>query len=194
MKIFSYLYHKTITWSAHRHAPYYLAGVSFAESSFFPIPPDVMLVSMGLARPQFSWRFALIATFFSVIGGLFGYAIGYFAISFLKPYILASSYKIAYLKIVDWFKNGEVWMVILAGFSPFPYKLFTITAGAMQLPLLPFILGSIIGRGGRFYLVATLMYFFGEQIEQKLRRYIDFLGFSLIAIFALVYIYFQWIK
>lgn len=194
MKVFSYFYHKTINWSAHNHAPYYLAGVSFAESSFFPIPPDVMLVSMGLAKPHFSWRFAFIATLFSVIGGIFGYLIGYFAMSFLKPYILASSYKLSYLKIVDWFKDGGVGMVVLAGFSPFPYKLFTITAGAMQLSLLPFVIGSLIGRGGRFYLVSTLMYYAGERIEKKLRRYIDVLGFAFLAIFALVYVYFHWIK
>lgn len=83
MKIFTHLYDKMVRWSGHAHAPYYLAGVSFAESSFFPIPPDVMLISMGLANPRRSWQYALITTLFSVLGGVFGYLIGYFL---LKPY------------------------------------------------------------------------------------------------------------
>ena len=120
LKIFSYLYDKTIFWSAHRHAPYYLAGVSFAESSFFPIPPDVMLISMGLASPKRSWNFACIATLFSVIGGLFGYMIGLYGMEFIEPYLVHSAYQESYQQIMNWFTQYGVWIIIVAGFTPVP--------------------------------------------------------------------------
>jgi membrane protein YqaA with SNARE-associated domain len=188
LKLFSYLYDRTIFWSGHRHARYFLAGVSFAESSFFPIPPDVMLISMGLASPRNSWRNAFIATVFSVLGGLFGYLLGMYFMELIQPYLLSSSYAGSYHRIVHWFEHSGVGVVILAGFTPFPYKIFTITAGAMNMAILPFIIGSIIGRGLRFYLVASLLYFFGNRIEDRIRKYVDVLGWSLLAIIILVVI------
>lgn len=193
MRIFSYLYNKTLLWSGHPHAIYYLAGVSFAESSFFPIPPDVMLISMGLALPKRSWQYALIATIFSVIGGAIGYLIGLFGMELVQPYILASAYAGSYHRVADWFAQSGVWVVILAGFTPFPYKLFTITAGAMNLPFFEFIVGSIIGRGMRFFLVSTLLYFTGDRIQIQLRRYIDILGWSMLLIIVILYAFYQWI-
>ncbi|WP_131775847.1 YqaA family protein [Legionella impletisoli] len=192
MRFFSYWYDKTIGWSAHRHAPYYLAAVSFAESSFFPIPPDVMLLSMGLAKPSSSWRYALIATIFSVLGGIFGYLIGYLGIELIEPLIHGSSYAANYEKISSWFSYYGVWIVILAGFTPLPYKLFTITAGVMQMPFLPFILGSILGRGLRFFLVSGIMYFAGKRIQNKLRHYVDAIGWSTVIIFVIVYFFYRW--
>lgn len=193
MKIFSYLYNKTLHWSGHKHAQYYLAGVSFAESSFFPIPPDVMLISMGLATPTRSWRYALIATLFSVIGGLFGYLVGFYGMELIEPYILASSYANSYHTIVKWFEHSGVGIVILAAFTPLPYKLFTITAGAMQMALLPFLLGSMIGRGLRFFLVSGILYFTGAKLEAKLRRYIDLMGWCLVGALILVYVITKWV-
>lgn len=183
--IFSYLYEKMLSWSAHRHAPYYLAGVSFAESSFFPIPPDVMLMSMGLAAPKRSWQFALIATLFSVLGGLFGYVMGYYGMALIQPYLMASSYAPYVTKVMDWFEHQGVWVVILAGFSPFPYKIFTITAGMMQMAFWPFLMGSIIGRGLRFFLVSGVLFCFGDKIEPHLRRYVNHIAWSLVAIIIL---------
>lgn len=193
MKLFSGLYNKTISWSAHRHAPYYLAGVSFVESSIFPIPPDVMLISMGLARPHRAWHYALIATIFSVIGGLLGYIIGFYCIELIRPYIIASSYASSYYLIQHWFEEGGVWMVILAGFTPIPYKLFTVSAGAMHMAILPFVAGSIIGRGLRFFLVCGIMYFAGEHIETKLRRYIDIIGLTMVVIIAVAFCLMKWV-
>lgn len=187
MRVFSYLYDKTITWSAHPHARYYLAGVSFAESSFFPIPPDVMLISMGLASPRRSWHYALIATIFSVVGGLFGYIIGVYGMMLLKPYILASSYAGYYTQVSSWFDIYGVWIIVLAGFTPLPYKVFTITAGAMHMPLFPFIIASIIGRGLRFFLVSTILYFTGDRIEGQLRLYIDKIGWCFIILIVAAY-------
>ena len=193
MKIFSYLYEKTLGWAGHRHAQYYLAGISFVESSFFPIPPDVMLISMGLATPRRSWHYAFIATLFSVIGGMFGYLIGAYCIEFIEPYILASSYAASYEQVQHWFLHYGVWVVIAAGFTPLPYKVFTVTAGALHMAFLPFVIGSLIGRGGRFFLVCGLLYFAGERIESRLRRYIDMMGWAMIGIIALVFCWMKWV-
>lgn len=190
MKIFSYLYNKTINLSAHKHATYYLAGISFAESSFFPIPPDVMLISMGLAIPRKSWQYALIATLFSVIGGIFGYMIGFFGMKFLEPYILVSSYNEQFLTVSHWLQDKGVWIVILGSFTPFPYKIFTITAGFMHLHLGAFIIGSIIGRGLRFFLVSGLLYFAGDKLNKHLRASIDIIGW--ITLILIIIIYFIW--
>lgn len=184
INIFSYLYEKMLDWSAHHRAPYFLAGISFAESSFFPIPPDVMLMSMGLATPKHSWRFAFIATLFSVLGGLFGYVIGYFGMTLIQPYLMASSYAPYVSKVMNWFEHQGVWVVILAGFSPFPYKIFTITAGMMQMAFWPFLIGSVIGRGLRFFLVSGVLFYFGDKLEPHLRRYINHIAWSLVAIVA----------
>ncbi|MFC3909402.1 YqaA family protein [Legionella dresdenensis] len=194
MKIFSFLYKKTIQWSAHPHAPYYLAGVSFAESSFFPIPPDAMLISMGLAAPKKSWDYALITTLFSVLGGIFGYAIGYFGMSLIEPWLLASRYADGYLHVMHWFKQYGVWINLVASFSPVPpYKIFTIAAGAMNLAFLPFVIASFVGRGARFFLVSTLLYFMGERLHNKLSRYIDIIGWTALIIILLSVIYLKWL-
>ncbi len=194
LKVFSYCYSKTIQWSRHHHAPYYLATVSFAESSFFPIPPDVMLISMGLATPDRAWRYALIATLFSVIGGLFGYLIGYYGMEILEPYIMASSYAHAYQVIAGWFNHHSgLGIVLIASFTPFPYKIFTITAGAMHMSWVPFLLGSLLGRGLRFFLICAAMYFTGAKLEQKLRRYIDLMGWCVLGIIAFGYVLVKWV-
>ena len=193
MKLFSYLYNKTSSWSAHRHAPYYLAGVSFVESSFFPIPPDVMLISMGLATPRRSWHYALIATLFSVIGGMLGYLIGMYFFEFIRPYIEASSYASSYQQIHLWFEERGILMIILAGFTPFPYKVFTVTAGAMHMVFLPFVIGSIMGRGLRFFLVCGILYFSGARLEAQLRRYIDLIGCLMIVIMIVVFCLMKWV-
>ena len=193
MKLFSYLYNKTSSWSAHQHAPYYLAGVAFAESSFFPIPPDVMLVSMGLAAPKNSWNYALIATLFSVIGGILGYLLGVYCIEYIGPYIEASSYASSYKQIHLWFEQRGIWMIILAGFTPLPYKVFTITAGAMHMAFGPFVIASIIGRGLRFFMVCGFLYFAGARLEEQLRRYVDVIGYVMIAVIAVVVCLMKWV-
>jgi len=180
MKIFSYLYDKMLAWSAHRHAPYYLAGVSFAESSFFPIPPDIMLLTMGFATPKRAWHYALLALIFSVLGGCFGYVIGMFFMDILQPYILVSPHAAAYEHVRTWFEHWGVGIVLVAGFTPIPYKLFTIAAGAMQMAFIPFVLASIVGRGARFFLVSALVVLFGERFNKRLRRWIDWIGWCLV--------------
>lgn len=188
MKLFSALYNKVIHWSKHRHAPYYLAGVSFAESSFFPIPPDVMLISMSLAKPKNAWYFATVATIASVIGGAFGYLIGAFAFHLIQPWIIHFGYQQAFSQVQQWFHTWGFWIVFAAGFSPVPYKLFTIAAGTMRMAFFPFMLASLISRGARFFLVCTAMYWGGERIHQLLHKYIDLIGWLVLALIIVAYL------
>ncbi len=185
MKLFSPLYRRAMVWSRHPHAPWYLGGVSFAESSFFPIPPDVMLAPMALANPKRWWWLALLTTLTSVAGGVAGYLIGYFALDAILPWLQESRYWPAYQTAVDWFGKWGFWAVFVAGFSPIPYKVFTIAAGALSMALLPFVLASVIGRGLRFFLVAGLMAWGGAKMEEALHRYIDRLGWATVALVVL---------
>jgi membrane protein YqaA with SNARE-associated domain len=185
MRLFARLYDWMMQASRHRHANWYLGAVSVAESSFFPIPPDVMLAPMTLARPGDWMRLAALTTATSVIGGLFGYCIGYFLLDATLPLVERMGYLPAYEKATDWFARYGFWAVFAAGFTPIPYKIFTISAGAAQMALLPFVLGSLIGRGGRFFLVAGLVRALGPRIEPRLRQYVDAIGWTVLVLLAL---------
>lgn len=187
MKLFSLLYDKVLGWSRHRHAPYYLGGLGFAESSFFPIPPDVMLAPMSLAKPQKAWQYALLTTIASVLGGMLGYLIGVFAFDVVEPWIREAGYWEAYQRAGEWFTTWGFWAIFLAGFSPIPYKVFTISAGVIGMAFVPFVIASAIGRGARFYLVAGLMRWGGERMERTLRVYIDRIGWILILLVVALY-------
>jgi len=187
MKIFSSLYERVMRWAQHRHAPWYLAGLGFAEASFFPVPPDVMLAPMALAKPKAAWGYATLAMIASVCGGMFGYLIGVFAFEMVKPWLHAGGYWPAYLRAEEWFLQWGVWAIVVAAFSPIPYKVFTIAAGAVAMPFFPFMVASAIGRGSRFFLVAGLMRWGGEGMQRILRDYIDRLGWLMV--FAVVVIY-----
>ena len=191
MGIFSKMYSKVLQWSEHKHAPYYLGGISFIESSVFPIPPDVMLISMGLVKPQQAWRYALIATIFSVLGGMFGYLIGEYFLQLIFPYIQYLGYASAYAVVAEWFKHWGILAVFLAGFTPIPYKLFTIGAGAMHMLFWPFVVASIVGRGMRFFLVSAAMFSGGARIQKILHRYIDIIGWILVAILIVIFCGYQ---
>ncbi len=188
MKVFSPLYKKVMSWSRHPLAVRYLFGLSFAESSFFPIPPDVMLAPMSLAKPDKAMYYALLTTIASVMGGALGYLIGMGFYEWIQPLIegqgrWAEKYQITR----QWFEQWGVWAVFIAGFSPIPYKIFTITAGILQMLFLPFLIASLIGRGARFYLVAFLMKKGGPGMEKNLEKYIDFLGWLVIILGIVIY-------
>ncbi len=190
--MFKKLYDKALDWSRHRHAAKYLCALSFSESSFFPIPPDVMLAPMALARPEKAIRFAMLTTIFSVLGGVLGYGIGFFLFDSISPWLQGTHYWEKYLLAENWFKDWGFWAIFVAGFSPIPYKVFTIAAGALQMFFLPFVLASMIGRGARFFLIAMLLAGGGEKLESKLRQYMDVLGWvvvGLVVIGAGVYKY-----
>lgn len=184
MRLFAPLYDRALKWARHPRAPRYLGALSFAESSFFPVPPDVMLAPMALAQPQRAWSLAWLTTWTSVLGGLAGYLIGWLAFAALEPWLRGSSYWPAYQQAVAWFDAWGAWAVFIAGFSPIPYKVFTIAAGALAMPLLPFALASLVGRGARFFLVAALMRWGGARMEPLLRRHIDRIGWAVVALVA----------
>lgn len=176
MKLFGPLYDRCRTLAAHPHAPWYLGVLSTIESIFFPVPPDVMLAPMALARPQAWWRYALLTTLTSVLGGLIGYALGYFAIEAVMPWIERAGHAGTYANVQDQFVKYGVWIMFVAAFTPIPFKVFTVAGGAAAMPLLPFALASLVGRGMRFFLVAGLIAWGGPRIEPHLRRYIEVLG------------------
>ena len=154
-----------------RRAPHALFWVSFAESSFFPIPPDVMLVPMVLAQRSKAWAYALLATISSVIGGLAGYAIGYFFMDTVGASILEFYGKTkGFEQFKALFNEWGVWILIIKGMTPIPYKVLTITAGVTHMPMIPFILASIVARSMRFFLVAALLYWFGPPIKEFIER------------------------
>lgn len=187
MRLFGPLYDRVLGWAAHPKARWYLGALSFAESSFFPVPPDVMLAPMTLARPIDAWRLAALTTVASVLGGVLGYLIGYFALDLVEPWMVSAGYWEGYLQVRNWFQTWGFWAVLAAGFSPIPYKLFTIAAGALAMFLPVFVLASIVGRGGRFFLVAGLIRWGGAPMEARLRQNVEFLGWLLVGLLLIAW-------
>ena len=182
MQIFAPVYDAVIRFSRRRDAPYYLSALSFVESFILPFPPpDVMLAPMAIAQPRNAMRFAAITLFFSVLGGLVGYAIGAFLFDLAEPLIVDWGYQSRFETVMQWFAAWGFWAVLVAGFSPVPYKIFTIAAGVLNLALLPFLFASIIGRGVRFFLLAWCLAKFGPSIEARLIRYIEVVGWAVVA-------------
>lgn len=186
MKLFAPIYERVLDWSRHRHAERYLGAMSFAESSFFPIPVDVMLAPMVLAARDRWVQLATIATLFSVLGGLAGYAIGYGLFDIIEPWLRESHYWGAYEASRDWFDRYGVWVVFVAGFSPIPYKVFTLAAGVAALNVPGFLIASLIGRAGRFFLVAGLVRAGGQSFEDGLAKHIERIGWAIVVISVLV--------
>lgn len=187
MKLFSVLYGHVMRWSRHKYATYWLALVSFTESSCFLVPPDVMLAPMSLARPNRAWLYAGITTVTSVLGGVLGYFIGSFAFDMVEPWLVSLDYMHAYNLADSWFQRWGFWAILLAGFTPIPYKIFTIASGALGMALIPFVIGSLIGRGMRFFLVAGLMCWGGESLESRLHLWIDRIGWFMVLSAGVVY-------
>lgn len=186
--LFQRLYDRVLEWSGHRRAPAILSALSFAESSFFPIPPDVMLAPMCLARPKRAWWFATLCTASSVAGGMLGYLIGRLAFSWIEPWLMASSHAEVFNSAVASFEQYGAVYILLAGFTPIPYKVFTIGAGVVGMPVLPFVLGSAAGRGGRFFLVAGLIRLMGDRAAERLRHWVDIIGWIVLAAAGILFL------
>ena len=184
--MFASLYDSVLEWSRHRYAERYLGVLSFAESSFFPVPVDVMLAPMCLAVRKKAWRYASIATVFSVIGGVVGYAIGVVGFEMLEPWLAESHYWAAYETSREWFDRYGVWVIFVAGFSPIPYKVFTIAAGVAAINLPLFVVASVIGRGARFFLVASLIVWGGDRLETTLQKHVERIGWAVVALIVVV--------
>lgn len=165
------LYDWMMRTASDKRAPYALGTVSFMESSFFPIPPDVMLIPMVLSNRQKAWRYALIATVTSVLGGLLGYAIGYFAYEAIGiPILKFYGKEHALDTFIQFVHEYGVPAIIIKGATPIPFKVVTIAAGVAKMDLLAFIGASIVARAMRFFLVAGLLYFFGEPIQNFIEK------------------------
>ena len=164
------LFNRVMALSRHRHAMAALAGVSFVESSVFPIPPDAMLVPMVLSKPRQAFWIATVCTVASVLGGMLGYYIGYGLWQAIgDPLMNMYGYDENFKRFAENYNEWGAWIVFSAGITPFPYKVITIASGLAHLDLVTFIVASILSRGLRFFVIACLLYWFGDAI----RRYIE---------------------
>jgi membrane protein YqaA with SNARE-associated domain len=165
------LYSRTLAIAAHRHAMAVMALISFAESSFLPLPPDVLLIPMTLAQPRRAWLIATVCTISSVLGAYVGYAIGFFlfdtiGLRVLDFYHLMDKYEAFKAAFAQW----GAWIIIIKGLTPIPFKLVTIASGAAQFNLSAFTLASLVSRGLRFFVLAALLWRFGEPIRDFIER------------------------
>ncbi|MBX2805595.1 MAG: DedA family protein [Hyphomicrobiales bacterium] len=177
------LYNWTMSFAAHRNAKKALAAISFAESSFFPIPPDVLLIPMALAERRKAFEIAAICTIASVLGGMLGYAIGAFLYDTVGQWVV-DVYHLEN-KMETFKAQYEEWgilIILLAGFTPIPYKVFTITSGLLAYDFGLFVLLSFMGRGGRFFLLAALLYYFGDPIRGFIERRLEILTAGVAAV------------
>ncbi len=177
------LYDWTMTKAADPRAEWWLAGISFVESSFFPIPPHPLVGLMCLAKPEKAIRYALITTFASVLGGLFGYAIGYFAFQALGAQILGLlGLAESFPRAACYLREYGVEIILIKGATPIPFKLLTITAGFIAMPLVPFVLASIVSRGVQFLAVGVLFRVFGKPIKAFIDKYLGLVSAAFIVL------------
>ena len=183
MQVFAPLYVRTIAWSRHRHAPRLLFGLSLIEAIFFPVPPEVMLAPMSLAHPRRAFSFAAISLVGSLLGALVGYGLGHFAYHAVQPLIDAMGWRAAVdgqvaqlAALVAHSPWRAFWLLVLAGFTPIPLKIFTWASGIVGVPLLPFIAAMVVGRGKRVFLIALALRLGGVRAEAALRRWIEPVG------------------
>lgn len=170
------LYHWVLSWAEHPQGTWALFALAFAESSFFPIPPDVLLIALCLGRPRRAAWFAFVCTAGSVLGGLAGYAIGmglYESVG--RPILEFYGLTERYAEVQELYRRYDVWAVGIAGLTPIPYKVFTVTAGAFGISLPGFVVASIVGRGLRFGIVAALLRIWGEPAREFIDRHLGIL-------------------
>ena len=164
-------YRGVLALAASPRAPWWLAAVAFAESSFFPIPPDALLIPMALARPHRAWRLAVICTLASVAGGALGYLIGYALFDQLaQPLLRAYHYEAAFARFQHTYAQWGLWVILVKGLTPIPYKIVTIASGAAHFDFALFMAASAVTRGLRFFLVAALIRRFGEPVRDFIER------------------------
>ena len=186
------LYNKTMALAGHPQAIFLLGAVSFIEASFFPIPPDVMLIPMVLMNPSRAWLFALVATAFSVLGGIFGYIIGTFSYEHIAEPLLYSLGKEAeMINFSNKYNEIGFWAVITAGISPIPYKVVTIMSGATNLNFAVFLGASMASRGVRFFVVAGLLHFYGHEIRDFIERYLNWVFMLFVILLTVGFIGFK---
>jgi len=165
------LYARVMALAASSNAAWWLALIAFAESSFFPIPPDALLVPMALSKPRSAWRFAAICTAASVAGGALGYLIGLTLFDQVaRPLLGFYGYGAAYAAFQAKFQEYGLWIILVKGLTPIPYKIVTIAAGAARFDFALFMMASVLTRGARFFLVATLLHFYGDAVRDFIEK------------------------
>ncbi len=177
------LYDWVLSWAHKKYSSAALFVLAFAESSFFPIPPDVLQIALSVAKPKKSFFYALISSIGSVLGGISGYFIGYFLFDSIGKLIIdALGYQAQFNYVGELYKSYAFLAILTAAFTPIPYKVFTIAAGFWKVGLMPLIAASVIGRSARFFLVAALFYFFGPKIKEFIDRYFNILTIVFLAL------------
>lgn len=183
------LYDWTVSWAEKPQGTQALAALSFAESSFFPIPPDVLLIPLVFGAPKRWWRLALICTLASVLGGILGWYIGRFFWESTQGFFFAYVFSQADFETVEGMYKEFAFLAILgAAFTPIPYKIFTIAAGVCNVSLPILILASIVGRGGRFFIVALIIYFVGPKAKPWIEKYFNTLATAFFILLVLGFV------
>ena len=186
MRPFHSIYNKVLDWSSSRFAVLWLSVISFSESIILPVPlQDLLLVSMSLRNKSKAFYFASICTIASVLGAVLGYYIGVQAENHILPILVNLGYESKFETAQMYFQTYGIYIILIAGFSPIPYKVFTIAAGMMSMSLFPFVVFSLIARGARYFLISFLVRKFGKMADAWLNKYIDWLGYLLIIAIAL---------
>jgi membrane protein YqaA with SNARE-associated domain len=194
VKILRRLYHWVIGWAETPHATVALFLLALAEASFFPVPPDVLLIVLCLGRSKRSLFYSGICTVGSVTGGMLGFLIG------LKFWSLAQGIIFSYVEpetietVREYFLKYEAWAIAVAGFTPIPYKVFTISAGFFRVDFSVFVIASLLSRGARFFLVGGLIYVFGEKIREFIERYFNLLTYLVIALLVGGFLFLKWLR
>ena len=189
--LFTRSYDAIISWARTRYAVCVLSAVSFVESFIFPIPPDLFLIPLSISNPRKAYYFAMLTTIFSVLGGVIRYLVGvYFSDLFLSTLGWMFDQKSVEITI-DWMTEWGVMVVLISGFSPIPYKIFTVASGVTGLAFIPFLIASLLGRGMRFFLIGFIVSKGGDNLEKKLRKYAELFGWTGLSIFS-AYVFFNY--
>ncbi len=183
MQLIRKTYDWILHWSTTKYALPALAILSFAESSFFPIPPDVLLIAMAVAVPLKAFRFAAVCSVASVFGGMFGYLLGWQFMDLVGIHIVEFYHlQTQWAKIGSWYEEYNAWAVGVAGFTPLPYKVFTLAAGAFEINFPVFVLASLVSRSARFFIVAWLIFKYGAPIKVFIEKYFNILSIVFIVL------------
>ena len=184
------VYERLLVLVSSRQAPAYLGGLSFSEAVILPIPPDFLLIPMVLAQRSKAWYFAALTTITSVLGGLAGYLIGVFLYDSVGVWLIELYGLEEYFQTLNtWYDEYGIWMVLISGFLPIPYKVFTIASGVFAMAAIPFIIGSVIGRGARFFAVSAICYWAGDSVHYIMKRYAAPIGWLLTILVVVLIVY-----
>jgi membrane protein YqaA with SNARE-associated domain len=195
MRLFKPLYEFALRWARHRHAEYYLFGLSLVEAFIFPVAPEIMLAPMTLAHPPRWARYATISLLGSMLGSFIGYALGHFAFHLLRPLLVDIGWMPEFEKLVAELHETSTWKIFLllvaAGFLPIPLKIFTWASGFVGVPMFAFVPGMLVGRGKRVFFVCGVIRLAGARMEKVLHRWIEWIGWAVVALIVLLVV---WLK